>query len=51
MDSALTADTPVIAAQFDDGGGARVGGFAGVEDERQTIAKLGEDIGAAGAGG
>ena len=51
VDSALTTDTPVLAPEFNDGGGAHVGGFAGVEDERETIPKLGEDIDAASAGG
>jgi hypothetical protein len=50
-DSAFAANAPVVATKFDDGGGQRAVGFAGVEDERKTIAELAEDFFAGFAGG
>lgn len=48
---AFAANAPVIAAEFDDGRRTGVVGFAGVKDERETIAKLGEDFDATGTCG
>lgn len=48
---AFAANAPVIATEFDNGGRAGVVGLTGIEDERETIAELSEDIDAAGAGG
>jgi len=50
-DSAETADAPVIAFEFDDGGRHDTAGFARVQDQREAIAKLTENLLAAGAGG
>jgi len=40
----------VIAAQFHDGGRHEAGGFAGIEDEREAITELAENLFTAGAG-
>jgi len=50
-DGAFAADAPLVAAKLDDGGGHGAGGFAGIEDERDAIAKLAEDFVAAFASG
>jgi len=50
-DSAFAADTPVFAAEFDDGGGQDAVGLTGIEDERETIAELIENFFTSGAGG
>jgi hypothetical protein len=50
-DGAETADAPVIAFEFDDGGWHDPVGFAGVKDQRETIAKLTENFLAAGTRG
>lgn len=50
-DGALAADTPVVTAEFDDGGWHEALRFAGVEDQRDTIAELAEDFVATSAGG
>lgn len=50
-DGAFAADAPVVAAEFDNGGGRNVVGFSSIEDERNAIAELGEDLDAAAAGG
>ena len=49
-DGPETADAPVIAAEFHDGGGHHTVSFAAIEDQRDAIAELGEDFFAAGAG-
>jgi hypothetical protein len=48
---AFAADTPVIAREFNDGGGSRFASGTGVEDEREAVAELREDIDSAGASG
>jgi hypothetical protein len=50
-DGTETADAPVIAFEFDDGGRHDPVGFARVKDQREAIAKLTENFLAAGAGG
>ena len=50
-DGALTADAPVVATEFDDGGWHEALCFAGVENQRDAIAELAEDFIAAGTGG
>ncbi len=50
-DGALAADTPVVAAKFDDGGWHEALGFSGVEDQRDAIAELAEDFISTSAGG
>ena len=50
-DGALAADTPVVTTEFDDGGWHEALGFAGVENEGNTIAELAEDLVATGTGG
>ena len=50
-DSALAADAPVIAAEFDDGGWLGAVGAASIEDERDAVAELVEDLLATFAGG
>jgi hypothetical protein len=50
-DGAFAADTPVIAAEFDDGRGRSTVGAAGIEDQRNAIAELPEDFLAGFTGG
>ena len=50
-DGAETADAPVIATEFDDSGRHDGVGFAGIEDQRKTIAQLVKDFTSTGAGG
>ncbi len=47
----FAADAPVVAAEFDDGGGHEGMRFASVEDERDAIAELTKDFVATSAGG
>jgi hypothetical protein len=50
-DGALAANTPMVAAKFDDGGRHEGLSFSRVEDERDAIAELAKDFVATGAGG
>lgn len=50
-DGTFAADAPEIAAKFDDGGRRVIVGFAGIEDERDAVPELGEDLGTARASG
>jgi hypothetical protein len=48
---AFATDTPVVAAELDDGGWDQALSFSGVEDERDAVAELAEDLVATGACG
>ena len=49
-DYAFADQCPVVAVDADDGGGEDAAGVAGIEDQREAIAELLNDLLSAGAG-